>query len=115
MQPRASTRSAPRILVVDDDHSVRTAIRVLLHHEGYEVTEAYNGTEAIDRARAAPHDLILCDIFMPRKDGFDTIREMRREFPHIPIVGMSSGGSVGGSNALRMALHVDAASVLHKP
>jgi CheY-like chemotaxis protein len=115
MQPMPPTRPSQRILVVDDDDAVRAAIRFALEHHGYEILEARGGADAIGHARVrAPH-LILCDIFMPGKDGFDTIRELRREFPQVPVVAMSGGGAVGGTSALRMARHLGAVEVLHKP
>lgn len=115
MQPQPATQPAKRILVIDDDIPVRTAIRVVLEREGYVVDEAGNGREAMERVRAQRPQLILCDIFMPRQDGFDTIRALRREVPRVPIVAISGGGSVAGTDALRMARHLGAADVLHKP
>lgn len=115
MHPPPSTQPPKRILVIDDDTPVRTAIRVVLEREGYLVDEACNGLEAIERVNSQIPHLILCDIFMPDQDGFDTIRELRRKFPRIPVVAISGGGSVGGTDALRMARHLGAADVLHKP
>jgi CheY-like chemotaxis protein len=104
-----------RILVVDDDAAIRTAMRFVLEHEGYEVGEAGNGNEAMEQARTGAPDLILCDIFMPLKDGFETIRELRRECPTIPIVAISGASSGGGMDVLRLARHLGAADVLYKP
>lgn len=115
MDAKASAQPAKRILVIDDDTPVRTAIRVVLELEGYEVDEASNGREAMEHVRSRTPHLVLCDIFMPGQDGFDTIRNLRREFPRVPIVAISGGGSVGGTDALRMARHLGAADVLHKP
>jgi len=103
------------ILVVDDDNGVRTAVRVVLEAEGFHVTEARNGNEAVDRVRAEAPALIICDIFMPLKDGFDTIRELRREFPAIPVVAVSGGERGGGMDVLRLARQLGAADVLYKP
>jgi CheY-like chemotaxis protein len=107
--------SMTRILVVDDDAAVRNALRFALEHEGYEVGEAANGNEAMAQARTGGPDLILCDIFMPLKDGFETIRELRRECPGIPVVAISGASSGGGMDVLRLARHLGAADVLYKP
>src|SRR5262245_59043841 len=115
LQPNRSVQPSKHVLVIDDDAPIRTAIRVVLEREGYAVTEAANGREAIDRVRQQKPHLILCDIFMPRQDGFDTIRELRCELPRVPIVAISGGGSVAGTDALRMARRLGAAEVLHKP
>ncbi|MEJ1962741.1 MAG: response regulator [Gammaproteobacteria bacterium] len=104
-----------RILVVDDDKEVRRALGFGLEAAGYEVSEARDGNEALTQARAQTPSLILCDIFMPLKDGFETIRELRREFPAIPIVAMSGASSGGGMDVLRLARQVGAAEILHKP
>jgi CheY-like chemotaxis protein len=101
--------------VIDDDAAVRQAIRAVLEAQDYAVDEACNGHDALERVRTRVPQLILCDIFMPNQDGFDTIRALRRECPAVPIVAMSGGGSIGGSDALRMARHLGAADVLHKP
>jgi CheY-like chemotaxis protein len=99
-----------RILVVDDDNGIRKAMRVVLEQEGFEVDEAHNGDEALQRSRAQPPQLILCDIFMPQKDGFDTIRELRKTAPKIPIVAVSGAGDV-----LHLARKLGAVEVLYKP
>jgi CheY-like chemotaxis protein len=99
-----------RILVVDDDKGVRTAMCVVLEQEGFEVAEAQNGDQALELCRAQPPHLILCDIFMPQKDGFDTIRELQKTAPKIPIVAVS-----GASDVLQLARKLGAVEVLYKP
>jgi CheY-like chemotaxis protein len=102
------------VLVVDDDKAIRAAVRDVLELEGYEVSEAEDGNRALQVVRSQPPDLILCDIFMPMKDGFETIRELRRQFPDIPVVAVSGGSGVG-MDVLRLARHLGAAAVLEKP
>jgi CheY-like chemotaxis protein len=104
-----------RILIVDDDAAVRMAMRVVLEQEQFDVAEARDGNEALELVRAQPPALILCDIFMPGKDGFDTIRLLRQEFPKVPVVAVSGGGSGGGMDVLRLAQRLGAIEVLHKP
>ena len=100
------------ILVVDDDNRARTAVRIVLEDQGFAVAEAQNGNEALEAVRTQPPGLILCDIFMPLKDGFETIRQLRRDFPAIPIVAMSGSDAM---EVLRLARHLGAADVLYKP
>jgi len=99
-----------RILIVDDDKAVCLAMRVVLEQEGFEVAEAHNGDQAVERIHEQPPNLILCDIFMPKKDGFDTIRELRRTVPKIPIIAVSGSGDV-----LQLARKLGAVEVLYKP
>ncbi|HQA28525.1 MAG TPA: response regulator, partial [Brevefilum fermentans] len=60
-----------RILVVDDERRMVGFIRLNLEQDGFEVVEAYNGTEALERLRDSLPDLILLDVMMPDIDGFE--------------------------------------------
>jgi CheY-like chemotaxis protein len=68
---------ARRILVVDDDASARRLLRLTLEHEGYEVSEASDGGEALALVRSDVPDLVLLDITMPKKTGWDLLSELR--------------------------------------
>ncbi|MGB9605557.1 MAG: response regulator [Bryobacteraceae bacterium] len=101
-----------RILVVDDEDSVRLALRRMLESAGYRVEEAANGRIAMSLCRANPPDLMILDIFMPEQEGIETIQAMRREFPAVKILAIS------GQNAgiyLRMARLLGAHATLEKP
>lgn len=106
-----------RILVADDEAALRKALRVTLEDEGYDVFEAANGGAALNALRAQRADLIICDMFMPGMDGFETLRKLRREFPSVPVIAISGGGSHGGVDldVLDMARHLGASEVLYKP
>jgi CheY-like chemotaxis protein len=85
------------VLVIDDDEPVRAAIQLILESEGHTVHSAENGKIGIDFCRAHRPDVVFVDMFMPVKDGFEVIRDIRKG-PHQPwIVAMSGGGrySVG--------------------
>jgi two-component system KDP operon response regulator KdpE len=69
--------SLGRILVVDDDPQIRRVMRTTLTGEGYEVEDARSGEEALERLRAARHDLMLLDINMPGMGGLETCRQVR--------------------------------------
>lgn len=69
--------SQGRLLVVDDDPQIRRVMRTTLVAQGYEVAEARNGQEALERLRDAKYDLILLDMNMPELDGLQTCRQVR--------------------------------------
>jgi two-component system, OmpR family, KDP operon response regulator KdpE len=69
--------SKGRILVVDDDSQIRRVMRATLVGEGYEVSDARNGHDALDRIRSAKYDLVLLDINMPGMTGIDACRAIR--------------------------------------
>lgn len=78
-----------RVLVVDDDRSIREYLKFLLEDAGYEVKEASNGNEALDCFRDSAFDAVVTDISMPEKDGIDTMIEMRKLDADIRIIAMS--------------------------
>lgn len=99
-----------RILVIDDDEQIRKLLRQMLEPDGYEVAEAANGNEGIDEYRKTPADLIITDIVMPEKEGFEMIADLKEEFPDIKIIAISGGGEgrdteecISGSKKLRVS------------
>lgn len=104
-----------RILVVDDDPSIRTACRAMLAHAGHEVACAEDGNQALRAFEAETFDLILMDIIMPDKEGLETIRQLRRSGARIPIIAMSGGGRAAGSSYLEVAMALGATRSLQKP
>lgn len=86
--------SIPHVLVTDDERSIRLALDAGLSLNGFQVTCARSGREAVDAARAQPFDAILCDVFMPDGDGLGVIRELRKLNPTPPIILMTAQGSV---------------------
>jgi DNA-binding response OmpR family regulator len=78
-----------RILLVDDEERVLNFLRSKLKVAGYEVLTANNGHDALEEAQAQEPDLIVLDIIMPRMDGFDTLKELRR-FSSIPVIILSA-------------------------
>ena len=80
------SRSAGRILIVDDDYSVRRALHITLYDQGFDVAEAANGEDALSLARVLRYDAVLLDINMPGKNGIDVCRELRQLFPRLAIL-----------------------------
>lgn len=81
-----------RVLVVDDDASIRRTLEITLNRAGYAVTQARNGAEAVRLWRDLGTDLVILDLFMDEKDGIETIVELRAHSPGIRIIAMSGGG-----------------------
>ncbi len=105
-----------RVLVVDDDAQIRFLLQKMFELEGYEVTVAFNGEEALRIYREKPSDVVITDIFMPGKEGLETIVELRSEFPNSKIIAISGGGShVRKGDALHAALKLGANRTFSKP
>lgn len=79
------------ILIVDDEFNIRGLIRKYAIFEGYQVTEAANGMEAIEMCRAGQFDLIVMDVMMPELDGFSAVREIRKT-SDVPVIMLSARG-----------------------
>lgn len=77
------------ILVCDDDKEIVSAIEIYLSKEGYNVLKAYNGEECIERLKQNTIHLVLLDIMMPKKDGIETIVEIRKQ-NSIPVIMLSA-------------------------
>ncbi|MBN1349013.1 response regulator [candidate division KSB1 bacterium] len=104
------------ILVVDDDDDVRKLVCRMLTEEGYSVAEAANGKEAFQMLRVeAAIVLVITDLFMPEKEGMETIIELKRDYPHIKILAISGGDRTSARNYLEMAKGLGADAVLGKP
>jgi DNA-binding response OmpR family regulator len=80
---------ALRLLVVEDDDHIRTALRWALEEEGYDVAEAVSGEDAIAAVAVAAPDLMVVDLMLGSTDGFDVIREVRRDHD-LPIIVVSA-------------------------
>ena len=83
-----------RILIVDDEESFRHMLSVILIKEGYEVEASSNGEEGLQKAAASPFDHILCDIRMPRMDGLEFLREVKKAGGQAPVIMMSAYGTM---------------------
>ncbi len=85
----------------------------ILERAGHDVREAADGLEGLTAARARRPDLVVTDILMPNKEGIETIRELRREVPRLPILVIS--GDPGSALYLEMAKLLGAHAALTKP
>jgi CheY-like chemotaxis protein len=99
-----------RILVVDDDSSVREMLTRVLLGEGYSVWAAADGAAALDNAAAAKVDLVLLDLNMPGKSGWETFERLTAENPLLTVMIVTAR-----SNQLFTALSAGAAALMEKP
>lgn len=95
-----------RILVVDDNRSVVRIIQVLLQKEGFEVLTAFDGPEALHKAREKKPDLIILDVVMPRMDGYEVCRLLQDDpdTAAIPVLMLTVKGQVDGPDLDEQAL-----------
>jgi len=107
---RSTDRHGKRILLVDDDPTVRDSLNDVLLSEGYWVIPAENGQQALDLANKSSVDLVLLDLNMPVKNGWDTFEQLTREHPLIPII-----IATARPNQLFTALNAGVGALLEKP
>ncbi len=85
----------PRVLVVDDDRAVRESLRRSLEFNGYDVTLAADGAEALAGIGTAQPDVVVMDVMMPRLDGLEATRAMRSAGHDLPILVLTARDAVG--------------------
>jgi len=91
-----------KILIAEDDVTLRQSLRTVLESINYLVFEAGNGEEAITLFKNESPDIVLIDIIMPIKEGIETIIEMRKLDPRTRIIAMSGGGRLDAQDHLDM-------------
>lgn len=105
-----------RVLVVDDNADIRGFIQDLLEVEGYEVSVASNGEEALGILRERGSDIVITDLFMPERDGLETILALKQQFPGIGVVAISGDRQTAGdTDYLSVAEVAGADCTLRKP
>jgi len=101
-----------RILVVEDEESIREGLRENLEMEGYEVFLACDGEEALLKADEFKPDLVLLDVMMPKKDGFEVCRILRKKYPSLVIVMLTAKSE---ETSKIMSLNIGADDYITKP
>lgn len=105
-----------KILILEDDRSLRKAIRGILESAGHEVLEAEDGEAGLRLFRETPADLVITDLIMPKKEGIETILELRDKYSDsLKIIAMSGGGLGDPEKYLRTAKTLGADLALVKP
>ncbi len=109
-----------RVLVVDDDDkAVRSAIKTVLEHQGFNVAVAEDGRSGIAAVQGHSFDVVIVDIFMPGMDGLETIRAFNKHAPAVPVIAISGflfrHSAQPAPDFLTMATRLGAAYSLPKP
>jgi len=104
-----------RILIVDDEHAICVILERALVRAGYDVEVAATGEEGLEAYRRAPADLVITDILLPGMDGFQLIRELRRDRPDLEIIAMSGGGKIEAESYLDSSTLFGAHRTIEKP
>lgn len=101
------------ILIVDDEPSIRALLRDVLSRDGYDVMEACDGKEALQKCLVTPPDLVITDLCMPEREGLETIQILRKSLPRTRLVAMS--GMFEHATFLSVAKQLGAGASLQKP
>jgi DNA-binding response OmpR family regulator len=109
---RVAGRERVKVLVIDDNADLCANLRAGLEIEGYEVLTASNGEQGLKQLARQKVDAVVTDLFMPDKDGIETIVALRERFPGLGIIAMS--GRLGATY-LPVAQEIGASTVLNKP
>ncbi len=84
----------PAVLIVDDETTIIESLEGILSDDGFEVMHAFNGYEALKKIETDSPDIVLLDIWMPGMDGIETLKEIKKGFPNIPVVMITGHGSI---------------------
>jgi CheY-like chemotaxis protein len=104
-----------KILIIDDEEEIRRMFGEALENAGYDVLLASNGEEGLRLFRRHQIDLVLLDIWMPEKDGLETLVEIRRSQRSAKLIAISGGGRLGLMSPLDWASRLGAKAILRKP
>ncbi len=83
-----------KILIIDDERAIRRALREILEFEGFEIDEAENGKEGVDKAKSGLYEIIFCDIKMPLMDGMEVLDELIKTKVETPLIMISGHGNI---------------------
>lgn len=84
----------PRILIIDDERSIRSTLKEILEYEKYEIVEATDGAEGLQLLKKEDFDLVMCDIKMPKMDGMEVLSAAAEIKPDLPFIMISGHGSI---------------------
>ena len=106
--------SAKKVLLADDEEDIRVVVKMFLESKGFEVETAYDGLDAIDKAKSFLPNVIVLDIMMPLLDGFEVCHRLKSEndTAHIPILMLSAAAH---AESVQKALDAGAVGYVMKP
>jgi CheY-like chemotaxis protein len=108
-------QNAARVLLIDDEETVRTPIRKMLEKSGYVVEEAVDGQDGVDKYHERTPDVTIVDMFMPTKSGLEVIQELLKENPDTRIIAISGFGIREEPDMVSLAKRYGAVVALEKP
>jgi CheY-like chemotaxis protein len=103
------------ILIVDDDADTRLTLQALLEMEGYQVAAAPDGNSAVEIQQSRPADVLITDLFMPKRDGFETLSDFRSAWPATRIIVISGGVGKTRHDYLESARLIGVEATFQKP
>ena len=105
-----------KILVIDNDDLFRQYLTMLLQRAGFEVRSLPDGAGVLDILAAERFDAVVTDLFMPEVDGIEVVINTRRQFPGLPVIGVTGARSDGVDNpCIEAMVRLGAVGVLRKP
>jgi len=104
-----------KILIIDDEKGVRDAVEAVAAAAGHETRSATDGRQGLAEFARFQPDLVVTDVLMPEKEGIETIIDLRKLNPTLPILAISGGGRVGNMSFLTMAERFGATQTMAKP
>jgi CheY-like chemotaxis protein len=105
----------PRVLVIDDNDDFRKLALLWFQIHGIEALGAANGVEGLEMQRKDPAQIVVTDIFMPEKEGIETIQDLRREFPAAKIIAMTGRESLTDYDVFQVARELGVVKTFKKP
>lgn len=84
----------PAVLIVDDNESIIESLEGILSDDGFEVFQAFNGYDALKKIETLSPDIVLLDIWMPGMDGIETLKEIKKEYPNLPVIMITGHGTI---------------------
>jgi two-component system chemotaxis response regulator CheY len=113
--PDEATPTGARILVIDDDEAVLDSVSQVLAMAGHDVEAASDGEKGLEAYRNNPHDVVIVDIFMPRKSGVEVIQELRSAYPEAKIIVISGGDVRDGLDLQTLVRPYGVQQAIQKP
>jgi CheY-like chemotaxis protein len=104
-----------KVLVIDDDQSIRVVFSRFLAGNGYEVACAEDGREGLSKLASFSPDVVVTDIMMPSVDGLELVLAMRDKYPEVPVIAISGGMQTVPLDLLPMVEKFGARRIFYKP
>lgn len=112
IEPSQTGRDMKKILVVDDEESVRIILKQMLEQGGYSAEVASDGAEALDKLKADNYHMIITDINMPGMDGVELLKKSKELFPKLPVIFVTGFGK---DKIILQAMKLGLSNYIEKP